>query len=200
MPRRSPARTRPRATSSRRNFLALMFCLMVGTAALPHILMRYYTTPRAAGARIGVLVAVLHLPAVLHGAGAGGAGEVRRLYVSVGSEFAKLPQWVAAWPKVDPTLLIIIDVNRDGIVQLAEIVDRRRHHRAGDPGNRGPALRDLGPGGGRRSGGGAIDRGRVAADDRQRAVARLLLQDDRPACLDGSGAWRSRRRCSWSWR
>jgi cation/acetate symporter len=30
---------------SRRNFLALIFCLMVGTAALPHILMRYYTTP-----------------------------------------------------------------------------------------------------------------------------------------------------------
>ncbi|MEO8347189.1 MAG: VC_2705 family sodium/solute symporter, partial [Betaproteobacteria bacterium] len=28
---------------SRRNFLALVFCLMVGTAALPHILMRYYT-------------------------------------------------------------------------------------------------------------------------------------------------------------
>jgi cation/acetate symporter len=30
---------------SRRNFLALVFCLMVGTAGLPHILMRFYTTP-----------------------------------------------------------------------------------------------------------------------------------------------------------
>nr|AOO54656.1 sodium:solute symporter [uncultured bacterium] len=29
----------------RKNFLALVLCLMVGTAALPHILMRYYTTP-----------------------------------------------------------------------------------------------------------------------------------------------------------
>src|SRR5690606_35515684 len=27
---------------ARKNFLALVFCLMVGTAALPHILMRYY--------------------------------------------------------------------------------------------------------------------------------------------------------------
>ncbi len=54
---------------SRRNFLALVFCLMVGTAALPHILMRYYTTPSVRQAReVGVLVAVLHLPAVLHGA------------------------------------------------------------------------------------------------------------------------------------
>ena len=39
----------------------------------------------------------------------------------VGSEFAKLPQWVASWQKVDPTLLSIVDVNKDGIVQLAEI-------------------------------------------------------------------------------
>jgi cation/acetate symporter len=39
----------------------------------------------------------------------------------VGSEFARLPGWVAAWTKVDPSLLSVVDVNRDGIVQLAEI-------------------------------------------------------------------------------
>ena len=39
----------------------------------------------------------------------------------VGSEFAKLPGWAASWSKVDPGLLSIVDVNRDGIVQLAEI-------------------------------------------------------------------------------
>ena len=39
---------------SRRNFLALVFCLMVGTAALPHILMRYYTTPSVKEARQSV--------------------------------------------------------------------------------------------------------------------------------------------------
>ena len=39
---------------SRRNFLALIFCLMVGTAALPHILMRYYTTPSVKEARDSV--------------------------------------------------------------------------------------------------------------------------------------------------
>ncbi|MDE2049340.1 MAG: cation acetate symporter, partial [Betaproteobacteria bacterium] len=33
-----------------------------------------------------------------------------------------LPAWVSAWSKVDPTLLSITDVNRDGVVQLAEIV------------------------------------------------------------------------------
>jgi cation/acetate symporter len=38
----------------RLNFLALVFCMMVGTAALPHILMRYYTTPSVQEARNSV--------------------------------------------------------------------------------------------------------------------------------------------------
>ena len=54
----------------------------------------------------------------------------------VGTPFAKLPAWVATWQKVDPTLLSIADVNRDGIVQLARDRDRRRHRRAGDAGDR----------------------------------------------------------------
>ena len=33
----------------RKNFLALVLCLMVGTAALPHILMRFYTTTSEIG-------------------------------------------------------------------------------------------------------------------------------------------------------
>ena len=32
-----------------------------------------------------------------------------------------MPQWVASWQRVDPGLLSIVDVNKDGIVQLAEI-------------------------------------------------------------------------------
>ena len=40
--------------TSRRNFLALVFCLMVGTAALPHILSRYYTVPSVRQARQSV--------------------------------------------------------------------------------------------------------------------------------------------------
>ena len=35
---------------SRRNFLALMFCLMIGTAGLPHLLTRFYTTRTVAEA------------------------------------------------------------------------------------------------------------------------------------------------------
>ena len=30
------------------NFFGIIFCMMVGTASLPHILMRYFTTPSRA--------------------------------------------------------------------------------------------------------------------------------------------------------
>jgi cation/acetate symporter len=39
----------------------------------------------------------------------------------VGSSFDALPAWIANWSKVDPALLSVVDVNRDGIVQLGEI-------------------------------------------------------------------------------
>ena len=188
-PRRSRARTRRRGTSSRRNFLALVFCLMVGTAALPHILMRYYTTPSVKEARESVFWSLFFIFLLYFTAPAlGGAGEVRRLHALVGSEFAKLPAWVAAWQKVDPTLLI--DHRRQpGRHRAARgDRDRRRHRRAGDAGDRGAAVRDLGPGRGGRSRRGAVDRGRAAADDRQRAVARPLLQDDRPERVHADAA------------
>jgi len=107
---------------SRRNFLALVFCLMVGTAALPHILMRYYTTPSVRQARESVFWSLFFIFLLYFTAPALGVLAKFDVYsFLVGSEFAKLPQWAAAWAKVDPTLLSIVDVNKDGIVQLAEI-------------------------------------------------------------------------------
>ncbi|MFO1284002.1 MAG: sodium:solute symporter family protein [Burkholderiales bacterium] len=107
---------------SRRNFLALIFCLMVGTAALPHILMRYYTTPSVREARSSVFWSLFFIFLLYFTAPALAVLVKFDVYtLLVGSEFAKLPQWVASWQKVDPSLLSIVDVNRDGIVQLAEI-------------------------------------------------------------------------------
>jgi cation/acetate symporter len=106
----------------RRNFLALVFCLMVGTAALPHILMRYYTTPSVREARASVFWSLFFIFLLYFTAPALAVLVKYDVYTFlVGSEFAKLPQWVASWQRVDPSLLSIVDVNRDGIVQLAEI-------------------------------------------------------------------------------
>ena len=107
---------------SRRNFLALVFCLMVGTAALPHILMRYYTTPSVKEARQSVFWSLFFIFLLYFTAPALAVLVKYDVYsFLVGSEFAKLPQWVASWTRVDPSLLSIVDVNKDGIVQLAEI-------------------------------------------------------------------------------
>ncbi len=107
---------------SRRNFLALVFCLMVGTAALPHILMRYYTTPSVREARQSVFWSLFFIFLLYFTAPALAVLVKYDVYnFLVGTEFAKLPQWVASWAKVDPTLMSIVDVNKDGIVQLAEI-------------------------------------------------------------------------------
>ena len=44
----------PFLTYDKLNYFGLIFCLMVGTASLPHILMRYFTTPSVREARVSV--------------------------------------------------------------------------------------------------------------------------------------------------
>ncbi len=107
---------------SRRNFLALMFCLMVGTAGLPHLLTRYFTVPSVAEARSSVawslfFIALLYLsvPALAL------LVKFEVLNNLVGSHFDALPAWIGQWSRVDATLLSIADVNGDGMVQLGEI-------------------------------------------------------------------------------
>ncbi len=107
---------------SRRNFLALVFCLMVGTAALPHILMRYYTVPSVKEARHSVTWSLLFIFLLYFTAPALAVlVKYEVFHVLVGTSFDQLPSWVAAWNKVDPSLLSLTDVNRDGILQLNEM-------------------------------------------------------------------------------
>ncbi len=107
---------------ARRNFLALMFCLMVGTAGLPHLLTRYYTAPSVAGARTSVawtlvFIALLYLSAPALAA----LVKFEVMNDLVGSRFDELPNWLAQWSRVDAALVSVEDVNGDGIVQFGEI-------------------------------------------------------------------------------
>ncbi|MFN4103872.1 MAG: VC_2705 family sodium/solute symporter, partial [Tepidimonas sp.] len=107
---------------SRRNFLALVFCLMVGTAALPHILMRYYTTPSVKEARQSVTWSLFFIFLLYFTAPALAVLVKYEVFsVLVGTPFDKLPAWIANWTKVDPALLSVTDVNKDGIFQLGEM-------------------------------------------------------------------------------
>jgi cation/acetate symporter len=119
---KDPVKAEEERNTKRRNFLALIFCLMLGTAALPHILMRYYTTPSVTQARRSVFWSLFFIFLLYFTAPALAVLVKFDIYnFIVGTKFADLPSWVAAWNQVDPALLTITDVNADGIVQLAEI-------------------------------------------------------------------------------
>ncbi|WP_404302560.1 VC_2705 family sodium/solute symporter [Alicycliphilus denitrificans] len=107
---------------SRRNFLALMFCLMVGTAGLPHLLTRYYTVPSVAAARTSVAWSLFFI-ALLYLSAPALAVLVKYEVMNnlVGSSFDQLPNWMAQWARVDSSLLSVEDMNGDGIVQFGEI-------------------------------------------------------------------------------
>jgi len=96
---------------SRRNFLALVFCLMVGTAALPHILMRYYTTPSVREARESVFWSLFFIFLLYFTAPALAVLVKYEVFnVLVGTPFDKLPAWIQNWSKVDPALLSVVDL------------------------------------------------------------------------------------------
>lgn len=108
--------------TSRRNFLALVFCLMVGTAALPHILMRYYTVPSVREARQSVTWSLFFIFLLYFTAPALAVLVKYEIFtVLVGTRFDQLPSWVNAWSRVDAGLLSVADINRDNILQLNEM-------------------------------------------------------------------------------
>jgi len=107
---------------AKKNFLALIFCLMVGTAALPHILIRFYTTPSVQEARRSVFWSLFFIFLLYVTAPALAILVKFEVYNNlVGSSFASLPAWVSNWAAVDKALMAITDINHDGLVQLAEI-------------------------------------------------------------------------------
>jgi cation/acetate symporter len=115
-----PGETPEMQLTQKINFIALIFCLTVGTAALPHVLIRFYTTPTVRQARESVFwsllfILVLYITAPAYAVFA--KFEVLKHLVEI--PIAKLPGWVAAWAKVG--LVSIEDINRDGILQLAEL-------------------------------------------------------------------------------
>ena len=115
-----PGATASESATARNNFLALMFVLMVGTAALPHILMRYYTTPGVMEARRSVLWSLFFIFLLYVTAPAYAVFAKWEVYNNlVGSNIAILPDWVASWGRVG--LVRIEDLNGDGILQLAEL-------------------------------------------------------------------------------
>ena len=102
------------------NFFGLILCLMLGTASLPHILMRFFTTPSVKAARMSVGWALLFIFLLYFTAPAYATFAKYEIYANViGSQITALPDWVELWSNVG--LLTVNDANSDGILQYAEL-------------------------------------------------------------------------------
>lgn len=124
MPQAEPfsSKTEESPQAIRNNFLATVLCLMLGTAGLPHILMRSLTTPSVGAARQSVFWSLLFILLLYMTAPALAILVKSEIYNNlVGMPFVDLPAWVSAWSAVDRSLISILDLNHDGIVQLSEI-------------------------------------------------------------------------------
>jgi cation/acetate symporter len=112
------------------NWFGLCFCMMVGTAGLPHILMRYYTTPSVKQARSSVgwslfFIFLLYFSAPAYAAFA----KWTVLKDVIGKKVTELPQWIYRWGDTvlgkeenKLGLFDIADKNSDGVLQLADFV------------------------------------------------------------------------------
>ncbi len=110
----------PESANSRINFLALIFCLTIGTASLPHLLMRYYSIASVSQARRSVFwslffVALVYLLAPAYAVFV----KLEVLQNLVGAPIESLPGWVSAWTRIG--LVSIDDINHDHLVQWAEL-------------------------------------------------------------------------------
>jgi len=111
-------------------FITLVACMMMGTASLPHILMRYFTTPSVRDARRSVAWSLLFIFLLYFTAPA--LATLTKLQVLdpslptgiIGKSVAQVTalDWVQKWSNVG--FLKIVDSNGDGILQINEFFMR----------------------------------------------------------------------------
>src|SRR3989304_3294368 len=88
----------PFTTWSPLNFFGIIFCMMVGTASLPHILMRYFTTPSVREARQSVAWSLLFIFLLYFSAPAYAAFSKLEVYTNIiGSNVGALKPWLFTW-------------------------------------------------------------------------------------------------------
>jgi cation/acetate symporter len=80
------------------NFFGIIFCMMVGTASLPHILMRYFTTPSVREARQSVAWSLLFIFLLYFSAPAYAAFSKLEVYTNIiGRDLDAVRPWLFQW-------------------------------------------------------------------------------------------------------
>ena len=80
------------------NFFGIIFCMMVGTASLPHILMRYFTTPSVREARQSVAWSLFFIFLLYFSAPAYAAFSKLEVYTNIiGRDLDAIRPWLFQW-------------------------------------------------------------------------------------------------------
>ena len=106
-------------TSGRKGVMDIFMitlALMVGTAGLPHVIVRFFTVPKVKDARLSagyalVFIAILYTTAPAIAA----FGIYNAINSTSEKKISELPAWISTWQKTD--LIQVEDKNGDGLVQ-----------------------------------------------------------------------------------
>ncbi|MBL4577502.1 MAG: cation acetate symporter [Flavobacteriales bacterium] len=105
------------------DMLFITAALMVGTAGLPHVIVRFFTVPRVKDARISAGYALVFIAILYTTAPAIAAFARTNLIQSISEKpYAEVPQWFKNWEKTK--LISFNDKNQDGLIQYVGDEDK----------------------------------------------------------------------------
>ncbi len=104
-------------TKSTLDVLCITAALMMGTAGLPHVIIRFYTVPRVRDARVSVGWALAFIAILYTAAPAVAVFARTNLLATVANrEYRSMPEWFKTWEGIG--LISFEDRNGDGLVQF----------------------------------------------------------------------------------
>lgn len=102
---------------------AITFALMVGTAGLPHVIVRFFTVPKVRDARSSAGYALLFIAILYTTAPAIAAFARTNLIQTVSNQpYAAMPEWFKKWETTQ--LIKFEDKNTDGLIQYVADKDK----------------------------------------------------------------------------
>ena len=110
-------------TKSKLDISAITLALMVGTAGLPHVIVRFFTVEKVKDARKSAGIA-LFLIAILYTTAPAIAvfAKTNLLNTVSNKPYSEMPSWFKNWE--DTGLLVYNDKNKDGIIQYVADMDK----------------------------------------------------------------------------
>ena len=104
------------------NLVAMAFTMMIGTAGMPHVIVRFFTVPKVKDARLSVGYALIFIVILFISIPAVGAFTRTFLIENLqGLAYRDVPAWFKTWENIG--LISFNDLNADGIITYAKDVN-----------------------------------------------------------------------------